>query len=152
MSLYTLKELNSKPADIIRSLILEGYKIVPIEPISEGYKIKGCKLIPVEQFNKREFVAVLTNDYYTVKIITRRSYDHFVIIFTAKNKTDRQFDLEESRVYYKSYSDSYNEVYADSEKEAEHERNKYLTKCYEDMYFVGNFPKIYKEIIKGAGQ
>lgn len=31
MSLYTLKELNNKPADIIRSLILEGYRIVPIE-------------------------------------------------------------------------------------------------------------------------
>lgn len=128
MSLYTLKELNNKPADIIKSLILEGYKIVP-----------------TKQFNKNEFVAVLANDYYIVKIITRYSYKHFVIIFTAKNKTDSQFDIEESCVYYKSYSDNYNDVYSDSEKEAEDERIKYRTKCYEDTYLAGNFPVIYTE-------
>jgi hypothetical protein len=67
MSLYTLKELNNRPADIIRSLLLEGYRIVP-----------------TEQPNKREFVAVLTNSSYTVKVITRCGYDHFAIIFVVK--------------------------------------------------------------------
>lgn len=126
MALYTLKELNNKPADIIRSLLLEGYKIVPVEQSS----------------NKREFVAILTNDRYTVKIITRWSYDHFVIIFIVKHDEDHRFDFEDSRFYYKSYYD----VYADSEKEAEDERIKYLSKCYEDMYLIGNFPETYREI------
>ncbi len=126
MSLYSLKELNDKPADIIRSLLLEGYRIVP-----------------TEQSNKREFVAVLTNNHYTVKIITRCSYDHFVIIFVAKCDEDHRFDFEESRCYYKSYYD----VYADSEKEAEDERIKYLSKCYEDMYLIGNFPETYTRLI-----
>lgn len=133
MSLYTLKELNNKPAEIIRSLILEGYKIVP-----------------TEQTDKREFVAVLTKGNYTVKVITRNnyySYDHFVIIFTAKHKTDHKFDFEESRIYYKSYSDKYGEVYSDSEKEAEDERIKYLSKCYEDMYLSGKSPEIYTKFI-----
>lgn len=133
MTLYTLKELNNKPADIIRSLILEGYKIVPTE--------QSC--------NKQEFVAVLTNGNYTVKVITRcgyYDYNHFVIIFTTENKTDHRFDFEESHVYYKSYSDKYDDVYADSPKEAENECLKYRTKCYEDMYLIGNFPEIYKEI------
>lgn len=129
MSLYTLKELNNKPADIIRALILEGYKIVPTEQVN----------------NKSEFVAVLTKDNYTVEVITRYSYDYFFIIFTAKHKTDHKFDIEESRIYYKSYSDKYDEVYSDSEKEAEDERLKYRTKCYEDMYLAGKFPGIYKE-------
>lgn len=132
MSLYTLKELNNKPAEIIGSLILEGYKIVP-----------------TEQTNKREFVAVLTKGNYTVKVVTRNgyyNYDHFVIIFTAEHKTDHKFDFEESRIYYKSYSDKYGEVYSDSEKEAEDECLKYRTKCYEDMYLTGNFPKTYTEI------
>ena len=130
MSLYTLKELNNKPAEIIRALILEGYKIVPTEQPS----------------NKSEFVAVLTKGNYTVKIITRYSYDYFVIIFTAKHSKDSKFDLEESRVYYKSYSDKYDEVYSDSEKEAEDERLKYRTKCYEDLYLTGKFPEIHREI------
>lgn len=133
MALYTLKELNNKPAEIIRSLILEGYKIVPTEQSS----------------NKKEFMAVLTKGNYTVKVITRcgyYDYNHFVIIFTAENNTDRRFDFEESHIYYKSYSDNYNEVYSDSEKEAEDERLKYRTKCYEDMYLTGNFPEIYREI------
>lgn len=128
MSLYTLKELNNKPAEIIRSLILEGYKIVP-----------------TEQTDKREFVAVLTKGNYTVKVITRNnyySYDNFIIIFTVKHNTDHKFDFEESRIYYKSYND----IYSDSEKEAEDERLKYRTKCYEDMYLTGNFPEIYREI------
>ena len=115
MSLYTLKELNNKPADIIRSLLLEGYRVVP-----------------TEQTNKREFAAVLTNNHYTVKIITRYSYDHLVIIFVVKCNENHRFDFEESRCYYKSYYD----VYADSEKEVEDERIKYLTKCYEDMYLT----------------
>ena len=130
MSLYTLKELNNKPAEIIRVLILEGYKIIPTEQPS----------------NKSEFVAVLTKGNYTVKVITRYSYDHFVIIFTAEHKTDHKFDFEESRIYYKSYNDKYGEVYSDSEKEAEDERLKYRTKCYEDMYLTGNFPEIHREI------
>lgn len=125
MSLYTLKELNDKPADIIRSLLLEGYRIVP-----------------TEQTNKREFVAVLTNNHNTVKVITRCSYDHFIIIFVAKHNKDHRFDFEESRCYYKSYDN----VYSDSEKEAEDERIKYITKCYEDMYLTGNFPETYTEI------
>lgn len=126
MSLYTLKELNNKPADIIRALLLEGYKIVPTE----------------QPNSKQEFVAVLTKGNYTVKVITRYSYDNFFIIFVAEHNTDHKFDFEESRVYYKSYSDNYNEVYSDSEKEAEDERLKYRTKCYEDMYLTGNFPEI----------
>ena len=130
MSLYTLKELNNKPAEIIRALILEGYKIIPTEHPS----------------NKSEFVAVLTKGNYTVKVITRYSYDHFVIIFTAEHKTDHKFDFEESRIYYKLYNDKYGEVYSDSEKEAEDERLKYRTKCYEDMYLTGNFPEIHREI------
>jgi hypothetical protein len=125
MSLYTLKELNNKSADIIRSFLLEGYRIVP-----------------TEQTNKREFVAVLTNNCYTVKIITRCSYEHFITIFIAKCNEDHRFDFEESRCYYKSYYD----IYADSEKEAEDERIKYLSKCYEDMYLIGNFPETYREI------
>jgi hypothetical protein len=130
MSLYTLKELNNKPADIIRTLILEGYKIVPTEQTN----------------NKKEFVAVLINGNYTVKVITRYSYDYFVIIFTAEHKTDHKFDLEESHIYYKSYSDKYGEVYSDSEKEAEDERIKYLSKCYEDLYLAGKYPEIHREI------
>ena len=126
MALYTLKELNNKPADIIRSLLLEGYKIVPVEQPS----------------NKREFVAILTNCRYIVKVITRWSYDHFVILFVVKCNEDHRFDFEESLFYYKSYYD----VYADSEKEAEDERIKYLSKCYEDMYLIGNFPETYREI------
>lgn len=125
MSLYTLKELNYKPADIIRPLLLEGYRIVP-----------------TEQINKREFVAVLTNDRCTVKVISRCSYDHFIIIFTVKHNKDHRFDFEESRCYYKSYYD----VYADSEKEAEDERIKYISKCYEDMHLTGKFPETYTEI------
>ncbi len=125
MSLYTLKELNDKPADNIRALLLEGYRIVP-----------------TEQSNKREFVAVLTNNHYTVKIITRCSYDYFFIIFVVKCNEDHRFDFEESRCYYKSYYD----IYADSEKEAEDERIKYLSKCYEDMYLIGNFPETYTEV------
>ena len=125
MSLYTLKELNDKPADNIRALLLEGYRIVP-----------------TEQSNKREFVAVLTNNHYTVKIITRCSYDYFFIIFIFKCNEDHRFDFEESRCYYKSYYD----IYADSEKEAEDERIKYLSKCYEDMYLIGNFPETYTEV------
>lgn len=130
MSLYTLKELNNKPADIIRTLILEGYKIVPTEQTN----------------NKSEFVAVLTKGNYTVKVITRYSYDYFFIIFTAKNCKNSKFDFEESRIYYKSYSDKYDDLYSDSEKEAEDERLKYRTKCYEDMYLTGNFPEIHREI------
>lgn len=126
MALYTLKELNNKPADIIRSLLLEGYRIVPTEQSS----------------NKREFVAALTSGRCTVKVITRWSYDHFVIIFIVKHNEDHRFDFEESRCYYKSYYD----VYADSEKEAEDERIKYLSKVYEDMYLIGNFPETYMEI------
>lgn len=131
MSLYTLKELNNKPADIIRALLLEGYKIVPTE----------------QPNSKQEFVAVLTKGNYTVKVITRYSYDNFFIIFVAEHNTDHKFDFEESRVYYKSYSDNYNEVYSDSEKEAEDERLKYRTKCYENMYLTGNFPEIYTKLI-----
>lgn len=130
MSLYTLKELNNKPADIIRALTLEGYKIVP-----------------AEQTNKKEFVAVLTKGNYTVKVITRHSYDYFVIIFIAEHSINHKFDLEESRIYYKSYGDNYNEFYADSEKEAEDERIKYLSKCYEDMYLSGKAPEIYTKLI-----
>lgn len=126
MALYTLKELNNKPADIIRSLLLEGYRIVPTEQSS----------------NKREFVATLTNGCYIVKVITRWSYDHFVILFVVKCNEDHRFDFEESCCYYKSYYD----VYADSEKEAEDERLKYITKCYKDMYLTGNFPETYREI------
>jgi len=129
MSLYTLKELNNKPAEIISALILEEYKIIPTEQSS----------------NKKEFVAVLTKGNYTVEVITRYNYDYFVIIFTAKHSTDHKFDIEESRIYYKSYSDKYDEVYSDSKKEAEDERLKYLTKCYEDMYLTGKFPEVYKE-------
>lgn len=129
MSLYTLEELNNKSADIIRSLLLEGYRIVP-----------------TEQTNKVEFVAVLTNNHYTVKIITRCSYDHFTIIITAKHCKNSKFDFEESRLYYKAYNDIYyNEVYSDYEKEAEDERLKYRTKCYEDLYLAGKFPEVYKE-------
>lgn len=131
MSLYTLKELNNKPADIIRALILEGYKIVPTEQPS----------------NKSEFVAVLTKGNYTVKVITRYSYDNFFIIFVAEHKTDHKFDFKESRIYYKSYSDKYSEVYSDSEKESEDERIKYLSKCYEDMYLSGKAPEIYTKLI-----
>ena len=130
MSMYTLKELNNKPAEIIRSLILEGYKIVPTEQPS----------------NKREFAAILTKGHYTVKVITRYSYDNFFIIFVAEHSIDHKFDFEESHIYYKSYGDNYNEFYADSKKEAEDERIKYLSKCYEDMYLTGNFPEIYREI------
>lgn len=130
MSLYTLKELNNKPADIIRALILEGYKIVPTEQTN----------------NKSEFEAILTKDNYTVKVITRYSYDNFFIIFIVKNCKSSKFDFEESRIYYKSYSDKYDEVYSDSEKEAEDERIKYISKCYEDMYLTGNFPEIHREI------
>lgn len=133
MSLYTLKELNNKPAEIIRALILEGYKIVPTE----------------QPNNKSEFVAVLNKGNYTVKVITRNgyyNYDHFVIIFTAEHKTDHKFDFEESRIYYKSYSDKYGEVYSDSEKEVEDEHIKYLSKCYENLYLVGKYPEIHREI------
>ena len=131
MSLYTLKELNNKPAEIICSLILEGYKIIPTEQSS----------------NKREFVAVLTKGNYTVKVITRYSYDYYVLIFTAKHCKSSKFDFEESRIYYKSYSDKYDEVYSDSEKEAEDERIKYISKCYEDMYLAGKAPEIYTKLI-----
>jgi hypothetical protein len=125
MALHTLEELHSKTADIIRSLLLEGYRVVPTEQIS-----------------KREFVAVLTNNHNTVKVITRCSYDHFIIIFVAKHNKDHRFDFEESRCYYKSYDN----IYSDSEKEAEDERIKYITKCYEDMYLTGNFPETYTKI------
>lgn len=131
MSLYTLKELNNKPAEIIRSLILEGYKIVPKKQPS----------------NKREFVAILTKGNYIVKVITRYSYDNFFIIFVAEHSIDHKFDFKESRIYYKSYSDKYGEVYSDSEKEAEDERIKYLSKCYEDMYLSGKAPEIYTKLI-----
>lgn len=132
MSLYTLKELNNKPAEIISALILEGYKIVPVEQTNG---------------NKKEFVAVLTKGNYTVKVITRYSYDYFFIIFTAEHKTDHKFNFEESRIYYKSYSDKYGEVYSDSEKEAEDERLKYRTKSYEDMYLAGKAPEIHTKLI-----
>ena len=125
MSLYTLKELNNRPADIIRSLLLEGYRIVP-----------------TEQSNKREFVAVLTNSSYTVKVITRCGYDHFAIIFVVKCNEDYRFDFEKSRYYYKSH----NNVYSDSKKEAEDERVKYRSKLYEGMYLIGNFPETYIEV------
>lgn len=131
MSLYTLKELNNKPADIIRSLLLEGYKIVPTE----------------QSNSKQEFIVILTKGNYTVKVITRYTYDYFFIIFTAEHKTDHKFDFEESRIYYKSYSDKHDEVYSDSEKEAEDERIKYLSKCYEDMYLAGRSPKSYVKFI-----
>lgn len=130
MSLYTLKELNNKPAEIISALILEGYKIVP-----------------TEQTNKKEFVAVLTKGRYTIKVITRYSYDNFFIIFVAEHSIDHKFDFKESRIYYKSYSDKYGEVYSDSKKEAEDERIKYLSKCYEDMYLSGKAPEIYTKLI-----
>lgn len=119
MSLYTLKELNNKPAEIISSLILEGYKIIPTEQSS----------------NKREFVAVLTKGNYTVKVITRCNYDYYVLIFTAKHCKSSKFDFEESRIYYKSYSDKYDE------------RIKYISKCYEDMYLAGKAPEIYTKLI-----
>ena len=41
-------------------------------------------------------MAVLTKGNYTVKVITRYSYDYFFIIFTAKHCKDSKFDFEES--------------------------------------------------------
>lgn len=125
MSLYTLKELNNKPADTIRALIQEGYRITPIE----------------QPNSKTEFVALLTGNSYTIKVITRCSYKYFVIIYLAKHNENCRFDVEKSYVYYKSHDD----LYSDSEKEAEDERLKYRTKCYENLYLAGKFPEVYKE-------
>jgi hypothetical protein len=131
MSLYTLKELNSKPAEFIRALLLEGYRIVPTE----------------QSNSKQEFTAVLTNGNYTVRVTTCCKYDCFFINFIVEHKTDHKFDFEESRTYYRSYSYKHGEVYSDSEKEAEDERIKYLSKCYEDLYLSGKFPKSYAKFI-----
>ena len=113
MSLYTLKELNNKPAEIIRALLLEGYKIVPTE----------------QSNSKQEFTAVLTNGNYTVRVTTCCRDYCFFIIYIVEHKTDHKFDFSKSYIYYKSYITKYNEVYSDSEKEAEDERIKYLSKC-----------------------
>jgi len=129
MALYTEFELNEMMANQIRDLIAAGYSIDPAHSFNND---KSC-------------TALLVKESYSIRLIIRKHDDYIIKSFSFVDKSlDNKDTFDLSLIYYRVYDNTY----ADSEKEAEDERFKYITKSYEDMYLTGkHFPETYIRLI-----
>lgn len=125
MALHTLEELHSKTAEYIIDVINNGFKIDPYKSVSDDPHIFKATL-----YNK--------NIKQTVEIYSKEDNDSFIRSFNVYCSLGGGFSQRFFNAYYKVHDN----IYADSKEEAEEARNKYISKCYEDMYLKGNFPVI----------
>lgn len=110
MALHTLKELHDKTADQIRVLIEEGYRIDPNRSITYP-NIFYVKLEKVTDTGLRFEVTLTTVE--GANTFTKSA------LF---NSTYRLFNHRENWKYYKVHDN----IYADSEEEADREHKKWL--------------------------
>ena len=110
MALHTLEELHSKTADQIRALIEEGYRIDPNRTITDP-NIFYAKLVKVTDTDLRFEVTLSTVE--GANTFTKRA------LFDSNSGV---FSHKEDWKYYKVHDN----IYADSEEEADREHKKWL--------------------------
>ena len=107
MALHTLNKLSYKLANLIRSLVNDGYKIDPC---------RSCN-------NDVFFRATLTNGKFTVRIIDDNDVANNTL--TRMIKIQSRFINDDKVLHYYRAHDN---IYADSKEEAIDTRNKFYAK------------------------
>lgn len=109
MALHTLEELHSKTADYISDVVNHGYKIDPNKSASDDPHI---------------FKATLYNKVtkQSVEICTKEDNDSFTRSFNIYSSLGGGFSQRFNTSYYKAHDN----IYADSEEEADREHKKWL--------------------------
>ena len=111
MAILTLKALNAKMGIVIRQLVNEGYKIVPIE----------------NTYTDSYFDATLSNNTFILEIHSyiSKEDDTFNVKYALKAAKCKSFIKSEVVHYYKVHDD----LYSDSKLEAQNERVKWYAYC-----------------------
>ena len=111
MVIHTLKAINAEIGIVIRRLVKEGYRIVPIEnTCTDSY-----------------FDATLSNDKFIVEIhsYTNKKDDTFNVEYTIRAATCKSYINSMNIRYYKIHDD----LYSESKLEAQNERVKWIAHC-----------------------
>lgn len=108
MALHTLNKLSYKLANLISSLVNDGYKIDPY---------RSCS-------NDVFFRATLTNGRFTVRIIDDIDVSNNTLTRVIKiQSSDSRFNIDDKVLHYYRVHDN---IYADSKEEADREHKKWL--------------------------
>lgn len=114
MAILTLKAINANVGIVIRQLVNEGYRIVPIEnTCTDSY-----------------FDVTLSNNTFIIEIHSyiNKEDDLFNVIYTVytlRAAKCKSFIRSETVRYYKVHDD----LYSDSKLEAQNERVKWYARC-----------------------
>ena len=116
MALHTLEELHDKTADQIRALIEEGYRISP----KDSYSDKNDSVRYPNVFHTKLVKELNPSFKYEVVITSADGVEGFCKSLTYKDSmgTNNKYDWK----YYKVHDN----IYADTEEEADREHKKWL--------------------------